>query len=75
MPYYYFEQPEGEEITLFMTISEYDQYVIDNPTHKQLIKGAPSQGDPFRRKKPDGVFRERLQEIQKAHKKGTINTF
>jgi hypothetical protein len=77
VPYYYFENDKGEEETHFMSISEYDQFVIDHPTYKQLIKAAPALGDPIRQGlvKPSSEFRDRLKDIKKSHKHSTINTW
>lgn len=41
MPTYTFRDDSGKEFEITMTISERDQYVKDNPTHTQLITGAP----------------------------------
>jgi len=82
MPNYTFLNTEtGDHIDLYMSMSERDQYTLDNPNMQQVIHSAPSIGDTVRMgmKKPDNGFRDRLREIKKAHSKGwtrsTINTF
>lgn len=71
----------GEEQELFMSITERDKYLEDNPDITQLVHGAPSIGDAIRLglRKPDNGFRDRLREIKKHHSRGitksTINTF
>lgn len=70
-----------EEQELFMSITERDKYLEDNPDITQLVHGAPSIGDSIRLglRKPDDGFRDRLREIKKHHSRGitksTVNTF
>lgn len=82
MPTYLFKDLNtGEEQELFMSITERDEYLANNPHITQLVHGAPSLGDPIRLglKKPDDGFRDRLKEIKKHHSRGmsrsSINTF
>lgn len=82
MPTYLFKDLNtGEEQELFMSISEREQYLEDNPHMTQLVHGAPALGDPIRLglRKPDDGFRDRLREIKKHHSRGmsksSVNTF
>ena len=79
MPTYLFKNPDtGKEYKLFMKISERDQYVIDNPTHEQLVYGFPADADSFRigRTKPADGFKDLLGQIKKnSGRKANINTF
>lgn len=82
MPHYTFMNTEtGEVFNVVMSMSDRDQYVIDNPHMQQQICSAPSIGDSIRLglKKPDSGFRDRLKEIKKQHSRGitksTVNTF
>lgn len=82
MPTYLFKDlNSNEEFKLFLTISERDKYLKDNPNITQLVHGAPSIGDSIRLglRKPDDGFRDRLKEIKKHHSQGitksSINTF
>lgn len=79
MPTYRFlNNDTSEEFTEFMSISELDVYLSENPNLTQLVNGAPMivSGVPI---KPDNGFRDLLKEIKKEHSKGltksTINTF
>jgi hypothetical protein len=82
MPTYLFKDINTEEEQeLFMSITERDKYLEDNPHITQLVHGAPSIGDPIRLglRKPDDAFRDRLKDIKKHHSRGitksSINTF
>lgn len=71
----------NEEEQIFMTITEREKYIRDNPHMEQMVYGAPAIGDSIRLglRKPDDAFRDRLKEIKKSHSKGltksTINVF
>lgn len=79
MPTYTFLNNEtGEEFSDFMSISELDTYLKNNPNVVQLVNGAPSliggSGG-----KPDQGFRDLLKDMKKKHSQGftksSINTF
>jgi len=85
MPNYTFRNNEtNETFDISMSISERDQYVLNNPHLTQLITGAPAIGDSVRLgvRKPDDNFRDVLREIKSHHPgqkigkiKNTINDF
>jgi hypothetical protein len=78
MAYYTFENQEtGETFTLSLSFAEHDEYLVKNPTHKQLITTAPIQVCPVRigRQKPDSQWREYLRRVKKANPGSTINDF
>jgi hypothetical protein len=82
MPTYRFENKNTkEEWTEFMSISEMEKFLVDNPHVEQLVNGAPLIADPMRIQgtsvsKPSNGFRDILKEVKKAHPLGTgINTF
>ena len=79
MPTYIFlNKNDGNEFQEFMSISERDRYLEENPHITQLVNGAPMivSGVP---RKPDNGFRDLLKDMKKNHSKGTtgstINTF
>jgi len=78
--YNFINMTTNEEFVEFMTISERDEFLKNNPEISQALS-SPSIGDSIRLglKKPDNAFRDRLREIKKAHSKGltrsTVNTF
>tara|TARA_Y100000310_G_scaffold334748_2_gene415172 strand:+ start:2475 stop:2711 length:237 start_codon:yes stop_codon:yes gene_type:complete len=76
MPTYLFHNTEtGEEYEEFMTISERNVFVKDNPHITQLVNGAPAIGDPMRLgvTRIDDGFKNRLQEIKRHHPLATFN--
>lgn len=82
MPTYRFENKNTkEEWTEFMSISEMEKFLADNPHVEQLVNGAPLIADPMRIQgtsvsKPSNGFRDVLKEVQKAHPLSTgVNTF
>lgn len=76
MPTYLFLNTEtNEQFEQFMTISERDKFVSDNPKIEQLVNGAPSIGYSYNSRKPDSGFRDVLKEIKTKHKKSNINTW
>lgn len=83
MPTYAFlNNDTGEEYTEFMTISQLDEYLRENPNVTQLVHGAPMIGTNTvvgKSSKPDGGFRDLLKDMKKKHSRGitrsTINTF
>jgi hypothetical protein len=79
MPTYNFiNNDTGEEFEEFMSISEIDDYLKNNPNITQLV-GAPNIVSGVAGKKPDAGFRDILKHIKKGNSKGitrsTINTF
>lgn len=78
MPTYKFLNPDtNEEYLITMSISERDQYIIDNPTHTQLVHGFPADADSYRlgRTKPADGFRDLLTQINKNNHGADIRTF
>lgn len=78
MPTYSFiKNDTGEEIELFMSISEYEKYIEENDV-TQLVNGAPMIHSGRGMKKPDQGFRDLLKDMKKKHSQGltrsTINT-
>jgi hypothetical protein len=79
MPTYTFINTENdEEFSEFMSMSERDDYLRNNPHIKQTILSATPLCDPTRvgvRTKPDSGFRDVLQNIKGKFHKSNINTF
>ena len=78
MPTYKFQNNEtGEEFELFMSISERDEFVKNNPNLTQLVHGFPGMADPTRigRVRPDDGFRDVLKEVKKRNRGSNINTW
>lgn len=79
MPTYSFIDTEsGKEFTDFMSMSEKENFLKENPHIKQTILTAPPVCDPTRvgvRSKPDDGFRDVLKKIKGKHYKSNINTF
>ena len=76
MPTYLFENTKtGEQIEMFIGISERDKLLKENPHLKQLVNGFPGTVDPTRigRVKPDNGFKDVLKEINKHHRGSTLN--
>jgi hypothetical protein len=65
-----------EEFTDFMSNSEREQFLSDNP-HIQQIPSLTSIVDMTRigMKKPDAAFRDILKDTKKRHVRSTINTW
>lgn len=75
MPEYTIEDKKtGKTETLVMSIAERDQYLKDNPDKQQIFTKA-NGFIPGVSLKPDGVFRDMLKEMKKAHPGSTINTY
>ena len=80
MPTYKFlNTTTKKEFTDFMSISELEGYLKDNPHFTQLVHGCPAIVSGRGMGKPDNSFRDVLKEIKKKNSKGlsksTINTF
>jgi len=78
MPRYTFLNTETEEqYDLYLSMSERETYLQENPHVKQLILGAPAIGDSVRLglRKPDDSFRDVLKNVKHHHKKDNINTW
>jgi hypothetical protein len=80
MPTYRFsDSATGEEFERFMTISEYDAFVLDNPHLKQVVNGCPLIHSGRGLSKPDAGFRELLSRIKDGNSRGmtksTIDTY
>jgi len=80
MPLYTFKNTKTEEIfEKRLRLSEYDQFLKDNPEVKRhflpnessIVSGV-SIGTKL---KPDSAFREKLKGIKDAHRGSNINTF
>ncbi len=79
MPTYSFlNNKTGEEFTEFMSISELEKFLENNPDVVQLVNGAPMLVSGVSQK-PDQGFRDLLKDMKKKHSGGfsrsTINTF
>jgi hypothetical protein len=78
LPYFKFRDAKtGEEKIEFMTMSERDNYLLENPHITQEIYGFPGSADPTRLglKKPEGGFRDLLKHIKRHNRKSNINTW
>ena len=76
MPSYKFlNKDTNEEVDIFMSISERNKFLQENPNMEQLVNGAPSIGYSTLTKKPDNGFRDVLKEVKKKHRRSTINTW
>ena len=53
---------------VFMSISERDKFLQENPHMEQLVNGAPAIGYSTLTKKPDSGFRDVLKEVKKKHR-------
>jgi len=75
VPTYNFINTETEEeYSLFLTMSECDQYLKDNP-HIQQILAMPALVSGRSMQKPDKGFREILTDIQRRNPRTKINDF
>jgi hypothetical protein len=76
MPTYAFYNKETGELTeKFMSFSERDKFLEENPHMEQRIAGAPAIGDSVRMgmRKPDASFRDLLKHVSKrAGRRSTI---
>jgi hypothetical protein len=76
MPTYAFYNKETGELTeKFMSFSERDKFLEENPNMEQRIAGAPAIGDSVRMgmRKPDASFRDLLKHVSKrAGRRSTI---
>ena len=75
--YKFLDTNTGKEFDVFMSISERDVYLKNNPNLQQLVNGFPGMADPTRvgLRKPDDGFKDVLKEIKGKHRKSTINTW
>ena len=75
--YLFYDKTTDQQYEMFLSISERDKYLADNPHVEQLVNGFPGTVDPTRLglRKPDNGFRDRLKEIKKSHRKSSINTW
>ena len=77
MPFYPMKNKEtGEVSEMFMTISERDQFLKDNPHFTQLLT-IPGFGNPVgigSKKLPDG-YKDILRTIKKKHRGTNIDTW
>lgn len=77
MPSYTFKNNETEEeITLFMSMKELDEYKNANPNMTQILSPTPL-ADPTRLglHKPDSAFRDLLKDMSKKHRGSIINSW
>jgi len=71
MPTYRFlNKDTNEEFNEFMSISECEQYLKDNPHLEQMVYGAPAIGYSTLTKKPDSGFRDVLKKIKSGSGRG-----
>lgn len=80
MPTYSFlDTNTDREFTDFMTISELETFLTENPHIVQTVNGAPMIASGRGMGKPDQGFRDLLKDMKKKHSKGitrsSINTF
>lgn len=76
MPTYLFEHTKSKKKKkLFLSISERDQWLADNPEWVQGVLGAPRIGYRTVTSKPDAAFRDLLKVKRKAHKHSTIDSW
>jgi len=77
MPYYKFkDENTDKEVVLFMTISEREAFIRDNPNMIQQINGFPGDADSVklgRTKNSDG-WKDLMGQIKRANKGSTIKT-
>lgn len=77
MPTYTFLNTEtNEEFTDFMSISNMEEFLKNNP-HITQVLSAPAIADPTRlgMRKPDSGFRDVLKKVKSAHRGSTVNTW
>lgn len=75
MPNYTIENRKtGKQSDVTMSISDFDQYLIDHPEVFQVITSARGF-IPGVKTKPDNVFNDMLKEMKKSHPGSTINTY
>lgn len=77
MPTYRWLNPEtGEEWDEFMSMTERDQFVKDNPHLQQVPNASFAFVDTVRlgRTKPDAGFRDLVKQIKKNNRGSTIQT-
>lgn len=77
MPLYVFENTDtGDVREELMSIASMEQYLSENPNVRIRIDSPPAIGDTVRLglRKPSDNFRDRLKDINRAHR-GSINTF
>jgi len=75
MPYYtFFHKETGEEKEMFLSISERDTFLKENPEYDQAVT-SPIIGDPVLhgRVKPDKEFTNLLKTIKKSNHGSTID--
>lgn len=76
MPTYKFlNKLTGEEFSEFMSITECNSYLKDNPHLEQLVNGFPVLGYSIVRGKPADGFRDLLKSIKKGNKGSKIDTW
>jgi len=76
MPTYLFKnKTTGEETEMFISISERDKLLRENPHIEQLVNCAPMIGYSTVTRKPDSGFRDLLKTIKKKHRRSSINTW
>lgn len=78
MPTYHFKNTfNGLETTQFMSISDYEIFIVEHPHLEQLPPSVVNLGDPhlLGLNKPRGAFRERLTDIKHGHRGSVINNF
>ena len=77
MPNYTFiNKKTKKQFDEFMSISELDIFIKNNPHLEQAIS-APAIADPSRLglRKPDAGFRDVLKKVKMSHRGSTVNTW
>jgi len=78
MPSYEFKNTStGEIVEVVVRMTEYDEFLRNNPHLERFNSGAAAIGDPIKLgfRKPDDAFRDRLRDIKRSHYRSKINTF
>jgi len=78
MVYEFLDTVTGTIVDFSMKMSEYGQFVKDNPHLERHHSAPPALGDPIRLgfRKPDDAFRDKLKDINRAAGRyGKVNTF
>lgn len=76
MPTYTFRNTEtNEQFDLIMSISKLDEYLAENPTHKQIIGSTTIVHEPGTNLKVDDGFREVMSKIKEKYTVNNIKSY
>jgi hypothetical protein len=78
MPIYSVMNTDTEEVfEVNMKFKDFELYLSENSSIKQVFTKFPALGDPVRlgKRKPDDGFRDVLKNVSSIHKKNSINTW